>query len=117
TLSDGSTKKTVTTGDDGTATVQVTPTGTSPKLGGTLSTPADKPYVQAPVDVDTQQVVSTGGEKQLTIQGSATARTKPGAVQITKLDAKSGKGITGVSLRLTGQDKQTAAVDQDGKPL
>jgi hypothetical protein len=117
TLPDGTGEATVTTGDNGTATVKITPTGTDPKLTGTLSAPADKPYVQAPVDVDTQRVVSTGGEKQLTAQGSTQARTKPGAVQVSKLDAKSGKGITGVALRLTGKDKTSAAKGQDGKPL
>ncbi|WP_236789309.1 collagen binding domain-containing protein [Amycolatopsis sp. GM8] len=109
--------KTVTTGDDGTATVQVAPTGDDPQLTAALSAPADKPYVRAPVDVDTQRVVSTGGEKQLTAKGSVKARTKPGAVQVTKIDARSGKGISGVALRLTGKDKVSPAKDQDGKPM
>ncbi|MCU1680865.1 MAG: hypothetical protein JWQ81_1604 [Amycolatopsis sp.] len=115
---DGS-KNTVTTGADGTATAMLTPTDAKPALGSTVSAPADKPYVRIP-DVaadNTQHVVSTGGEKQLTAQGTAKASTKPGKVSVTKTDAKTGKGISGVALRITGKDKAAAAAGQDGKPL
>jgi Bacterial Ig-like domain (group 1) len=110
-------KSTVTTDDNGTATVKVTPTGSEPKLEGKLTAPADKPYIQAPVDVETQHVVSTGGERDLTVRAGTSARTKPGRVEITKLDAKNGTGIPGAALRLTGKDKTTPAIGQDGKPL
>ncbi|GHF45746.1 hypothetical protein FHX82_001680 [Amycolatopsis bartoniae] len=116
-LADGGKKAAVTTGDDGTATVKITPTAADPQVTATLSAPADKPYVQAPVDVDTQRVVSTGGEKELTAKAGAKASTKPGSVQVTKLDAQSGKGISGVALRLTAKDHTAPAKDQDGKPL
>ncbi|TVT20051.1 hypothetical protein FNH05_34680 [Amycolatopsis rhizosphaerae] len=117
TLPDGTTQGIVTTGDDGTATVQVVPTGAHPGLASTLSAPADRPYIQAPVDVDTQRVVSTGGEKQLTAHDGVAARPRAGTVQVTKVDAKTGKGIDGVVLRLTGKDRTTPATGQDGKPL
>ncbi|KAA9162282.1 hypothetical protein FPZ12_011600 [Amycolatopsis acidicola] len=117
TVKGGSDEASLTTGKDGTATVEVTPTGTEPSATATLAGPADKPYVQAPVDVDTQRVVSTGGEKQLTAKASVTARTKPGAVHIAKLDAKSGKGISGVALRLTAKDKTSPAKGQSGDSL
>jgi hypothetical protein len=51
--------------------LSVTPTGTSPRLDITLASPAEVPVVRQAVEVDTQRIVSTGGEKELT----ATART------------------------------------------
>ncbi|AUI61621.1 SpaA isopeptide-forming pilin-related protein [Amycolatopsis sp. BJA-103] len=107
---------TVKTGEDGTVTVKVTPTGDQPKLASTLSAPADRPYVQFPVDTGVQKVVSTGGEKELKAQGVAVV-SKPGKVQVTKVDAKTDKGIAGAALRITAKDKTTAAVGHDGKPL
>ncbi|MER6665478.1 SpaA isopeptide-forming pilin-related protein [Amycolatopsis japonica] len=107
---------TVKTGEDGTVTVKVTPTGDQPKLASSLSAPADRPYVQFPVDTGVQKVVSTGGEKELKAQGVAVV-AKPGKVQVTKVDAKTGKGIAGAALRITAKDKSTAAVGHDGKPL
>ncbi|MYW90115.1 hypothetical protein G3I59_05640 [Amycolatopsis rubida] len=103
---------------NGTVTVKVTPTGYQPKLVASLSAPADKPKVQNPVKTTDgiQSVVGTGGEKQLTAQGMV-AVTKPGKVQVTKTDAKTGKGIGGATLRVTGKDRKTAATSQDGKPL
>lgn len=119
TLDGGKATSTVTTGDDGTATVELTPTGAKPVLSDTLSAPADKPYVQVPAvsTENSQHVVSTGGEKQLTAQGTVKASNKPGKVQVSKVDATSGKGIAGVALRITAKDKTTAALAQDGKPL
>ncbi|SFB63740.1 hypothetical protein SAMN05216266_1377 [Amycolatopsis marina] len=108
---------TVTTGEDGTATVTLVSTGENPKLTGALSAPADRPYVRFPVDGDTQRVVSTGGEQELTAEATTTARTQPGIVQITKKNSRTGDGIAGVSLRLTAKDKTTPAVGQDGTPL
>ncbi|MFE0020279.1 collagen binding domain-containing protein [Amycolatopsis sp. NPDC059021] len=111
---------TVMTGKDGTITVKLTPTGEHPQLSGALSAPADRPYVQFPVSqssgLQTQNVVSTGGEKDLKVQGAVNI-AKPGQVQVTKTDKKTGKGIAGAQLRITGKDKAAAATGQDGKPL
>lgn len=107
---------TVKTGEDGTVTVKVTPTGDQPKLSSSLSAPADRPYVQFPVKTGVQNVVSTGGEKELKAQGVAVV-SKPGKVQVTKVDAKTDKGVAGAVLRITAKDKSTAAVGHDGKPL
>ncbi|WP_037306445.1 SpaA isopeptide-forming pilin-related protein [Amycolatopsis orientalis] len=107
---------TVKTGEDGTVTVKVTPTGDQPKLASSLSAPADRPYVQFPVETGVQKVVSTGGEKELKAQGVAVV-SKPGKVQVSKVDAKTGKGIAGAALRITAKDKTAAAVGHDGKPL
>lgn len=117
TLPDGADTATVQTGPDGTATVQVTPTGENPTVASSLSAPADRPYVQNPVDTNTQRVVATGGEKELTAEASTTAKTKPGSVRVTKLDTKTGTGIAGVALRVTGGDKTSPATGQDDQPL
>ncbi|OLR90026.1 SpaA isopeptide-forming pilin-related protein [Actinokineospora bangkokensis] len=95
----------------------VVPTGANPSLSISLLSPADRPVVQQAVQLNTQRVVSTGGEKQLTAVEKTTAVTAPGAVKVAKLDAKTGQGIAGVQLRVTGADKQAPAVGQDGKPL
>ncbi|MEU0795142.1 hypothetical protein ABZ342_34195 [Amycolatopsis sp. NPDC005961] len=107
---------TLKTGADGTVQVKLTPTGERPKLVASLAAPADRPYVRAPVDTAKQRVVSTGGEKELTAQGVVSV-AKPGQVKVTKTDATTGKGVGGAVLRITGKDKATAALGQDGKPL
>jgi hypothetical protein len=107
---------TLKTGADGTVKVSLTPTGDEPALAASLTAPADRPYVRAPVNTGVQRVVSTGGEKELTAQGVVKV-AKPGAVQVTKVDATSGKGVGGAVLRITGTDKTSAALGQDGKPL
>ncbi|MFD9896181.1 SpaA isopeptide-forming pilin-related protein [Amycolatopsis sp. NPDC059027] len=111
---------TVLTGQDGTINVKLTPTGEHPQLAGSLSAPADRPYVQFPVTqgsgLATQNVVSTGGEKELKVQGAVNI-AKPAQVKVTKTDKKTGKGIAGAQLRITGKDKAAAAIGQDGKPL
>ncbi|WP_328644802.1 hypothetical protein OHS58_30520 [Amycolatopsis sp. NBC_00348] len=107
---------TVNTGADGTVKVKLTPTGDKPELAASLTAPADRPYVRAPVNTGVQRVVSTGGEKELTAQGVVNV-AKPGVVQVTKVDANSGKGVGGAVLRITGADKTSAALGQDGKPL
>ncbi|MEU8635634.1 hypothetical protein AB0C38_26005 [Amycolatopsis sp. NPDC048633] len=107
---------TLKTDADGTVRVKLTPTGDQPKLVASLSAPADRPYVRAPVDTAKQRVVSTGGEKELTAQG-VVALTKPGQVKVTKTDANTGKGVGGAVLRITGKDKTSPALGQDGKPL
>lgn len=110
------TETTVKTDAEGKVTVKLTPTGAQPKLAAAMSAPADRPYVQKPLDDGIQKVVSTGGEKTLTATGTV-AIAKPGKVQIAKKDAKTGKGIGGATLRVTGKDRKSAATGQDGKPL
>ena len=107
---------TLKTGADGAVRVKLTPAGDRPKLVAALSAPADRPYVRVPVDTKTQRVVSTGGEKELTAQGVVNV-AKPGKVQVTKTDANTGEGVGGAVLRITGKDRTSAALGQDGKPL
>ncbi|GAA2812408.1 hypothetical protein GCM10010470_54790 [Saccharopolyspora taberi] len=110
---------TVTTPEDGSPlALKVTPTGPNPKITGELSAPADRPYVQQAVNQPdtTQRVVSTGGEKQLTVEDATTAVTAPGVVQVGKLDAESQAGIAGVALRVTAPDGKPA-LRQDGSEL
>ncbi|WIX85464.1 hypothetical protein [Amycolatopsis sp. DG1A-15b] len=107
---------TLKTGADGTVRVKLTPTGDQPKLVASLTAPADRPYVRLPIDTGKQRVVSTGGEKELTAQGVVNV-AKPGKVQVTKTDANTGAGVGGAVLRITGKDKTSAALGQDGKPL
>ncbi|MFC5287188.1 collagen binding domain-containing protein [Actinokineospora guangxiensis] len=115
---DGETTATVSTGADGTpAALEVTPTGPDPKVSVSLLSPAERPVVRQAVQVDIQRVVSTGGEKELTASKAVTAVTPPGGVAVAKVDKKTGKAIKGVSLRLTGADKTSPALDQDGEPL
>jgi hypothetical protein len=57
--------------------LKVTPTGTAPKIDIKLSSPAEVPIVQQAVQVNTQRVVTTGGEKQLTGTGATTASPPP----------------------------------------
>ncbi|MGW5055152.1 MSCRAMM family protein [Actinokineospora sp. NPDC004072] len=114
----GKTSLTVSTGANGTpAALEVTPTGPNPKVAISLLSPAERPVVRQAVEVDTQRVVSTGGEKELTANKGVEAVTAPGSVAIAKVDAKTNKAIGGVSLRVTGADKTSPALDQDGKPL
>ncbi|MGQ0840811.1 MSCRAMM family protein [Actinokineospora sp.] len=115
---DGKTTITLPTQDNGgPIAVTVTPTGPNPALAITLASPADRPVVQQAVQVDTQRVVSTGGEKELAARAAVTAVTAPGAAAVAKVDEKTGRGIAGVSLRVTGADKTAPAVGQDGKAL
>ncbi|WP_216209590.1 MSCRAMM family protein [Amycolatopsis aidingensis] len=111
------TTRTVTTNEQGEAVLRVTPTGPRPKLVATLSAPAHRPYVREPVQADTQRVVSTGGERELTAEGVTSARTQPGAVRVAKQDADSGAGLPGARLRLTAADRTAPAVGQDDQPL
>lgn len=117
TLAGGAKSGAVTTGKNGVAVVKITATGERPSLAGTLSAPADRPYVRFPVEANTQRVVSTGGEKQLTTKATTTARTQPGSVRVAKIDAETGEGIAGAELMVTGKDKKSPAIGQDEKPL
>jgi hypothetical protein len=67
---------TVTTGAEG-VTLPVTPAGTAPKIDITLASPAEVPVVQQAVEVDTQRIVSTGGEEELTATAKVTATPPP----------------------------------------
>lgn len=55
----------------------VTPTGAAPSLDITLASPAEVPVVRQAVEVDTQRIVSTGGEKELTATARTTATPPP----------------------------------------
>ncbi|MFL6126596.1 MAG: hypothetical protein ACJ73U_44120, partial [Actinophytocola sp.] len=68
---------TVTTGATEPFVLKVTPTGTSPKIDVTLASPAEVPVVQQAVQLDTQRIVSTGGEKQLAANNQVTASPPP----------------------------------------
>ncbi|GAB3430433.1 hypothetical protein [Actinophytocola sediminis] len=57
--------------------IDVTPTGVAPAIDITLAAPAAVPVVRQAVDVDTQRVVSTGGEEELTAAGDTTASPPP----------------------------------------
>ncbi|GLZ39871.1 hypothetical protein [Actinokineospora sp. NBRC 105648] len=115
---DGKTTATLNTKDDGSGiALQVTPTGPKPAVAISLLSPADRPVVRPAADENTQRVVSTGGEKELTAREDTTATTAPGNAAVTKVDEKTGKGIAKVSLRVTAADKTAPAVGQDGKPL
>lgn len=89
---------------DGTATIELTPTDTEPRLTSTLAAPAGKPYLETPIDVDTQRVVSTGGEKQLTAQATVPAQRSPDRSTSRSRTARAAKD-SGVALRLTAKDQ------------
>lgn len=112
----GSHRATVTTDGDGAATTKVLPTGKNPSVTASLHSPNALPHFQLPKDNpegDVQKVVVGGGEQNLT----STIKIKPGGVKVSKLDASTKKGIEGVSLRITGKDKKSPAVNFEGKPL
>lgn len=58
-------------------TLSVTPTGAAPGIDITLAGPAEVPVVQQAIEVDTQRIVSTGGEKELTASAETTASPPP----------------------------------------
>ena len=121
TVTDGKVDKdTVTTPADGSPlVVNVTPTGPNPTVKIDLDAPLATPQVQKPANQPDkfQWTVVTGGQTTITNTGKTTATTAPGSVKVTKVDSKTNAGITGVQLRITGKDKTTAAVKQDGTAL
>ena len=122
TVTDGTVaSNTVTTPADGSPlVVQVTPTGPNPTVQIDLSAPAATPMVQKPTNANPnllQWTVTTGGETPITATGKTTATTAPGSVKVTKVDSSTQAAIAGAQLRITGSDKTTAAVKQDGTPL
>jgi len=70
---------TVPTGADGAPlALTVTPTGAAPKLDIALASPAERPVVQHTIEKpDTQNIVSTGGEKELTATAETSATPPP----------------------------------------
>ncbi|WP_367132425.1 hypothetical protein [Saccharothrix sp. HUAS TT1] len=118
TLESGAAAGELATPDGGDAlAVKVVPTGPNPSLTVRLDSPADRPKVRVPADVNMQRIVTTGGEKKLTANASTTAKTAPGAVKVAKTDAETGKAISGVALRITAADGVTPAKRQDDTPL
>ncbi|HWE91138.1 MAG TPA: hypothetical protein VG317_16890 [Pseudonocardiaceae bacterium] len=117
TLSGGKNTTVLSTPADGPLTVAVTPTGPNPKVVASLASPAAQPKVLNPVAINTQKVVTTGGQQQITTTGGTTAQTAPGRVTVSKIDASTKSPIAGASLELTGGDRTSSAVQQDGSPV
>lgn len=68
---------TITTDNDGTADLDVTPTDEDVAAHADLPAPAAQPRVQEPIDDSIQTVVSTGGEQELTAEQNLTAKPRP----------------------------------------
>lgn len=118
TLPNGTATQVLTTpADGGPLAVPVKPTGPNPKVVIALDSPADAPTAQAPLTPDVQQVVTTGGTVALTAQAATTAHTAPGVVRVLKSDAHSKAPIVDATLELTGADKASPAIGQDGAKL
>lgn len=115
--SDAGTAELVTPADGKPLTLKVVPTGPSPSVAVRLDSPADKPVVHVPADSTMQRIVTTGGEKKLTANASASAKTPPGIVKIGKVDSETKKPLAGAALRVTAADGSTPAVLQDESPL
>jgi hypothetical protein len=94
--------------------VRVTPTAPDVSVRVSVDSPADRPVVQQAIQLDTQRIVSTGGQKAITANVATTAG---GTAKVTKTNEQTGAGIPGVSLRLTAADRTAPAVDQDGKTM
>jgi hypothetical protein len=89
---------TVTTGADGAPIgLAVTPTGTSPKIDITLASPAAVPVVRQTLDVNTQRVVSTGGEDELTATASTSATPPPTTTTTPQLPSTIPAGDTPIA--------------------
>ena len=118
TLSGGKTTASMTTPADGSPlVVPVTPTGPSPALTVTLASPNAVPVELPAVNPVVQNVVTTGGEQQITATGSTTARNAPGSVHVLKIDANTKAPLPGATLELTGSDKTSPALDANGNKL
>ncbi|GGM68652.1 hypothetical protein GCM10012275_43910 [Longimycelium tulufanense] len=97
--------------------VPVTPSGNNPKLTVTARGPSPQPVLLVPSKPMTQRIITTGGETPLSKEGTVPARHAPGVVKLSKVDAASGATISGVSLRLTGADKESPARKHDDSKL
>ncbi|APU12845.1 MULTISPECIES: collagen binding domain-containing protein [Actinoalloteichus] len=117
---DGTTTQYLNTPEDGSPLVfDVIPTGPNPSVVANVQTPAAQPQVRVPPDAsnNVQRVVTTGGEDTVTVEAALEARTAPGIVEVSKVDAATGLAVADVSLRITGADETTPAIRQDGEPL
>jgi hypothetical protein len=118
TLPNGTASQVINTPADGSAlSVAVTPTGTSPKLVATVDSPAAIPLVEVPAAANTQKTVTTGGVTPITTTTTGTAQNSPGNLTVTKTDANTKAAIAGASIEVTGADKTSPALKQDGTPL
>lgn len=118
TLPNGGGSQVISTPDDGSPlSVAVTPTGPNPKLVATLSSPAAIPMVEVPSAPNTQKTVTSGGITPITTTTTSTAQTPPGNVTVTKTDANTQKAIAGAQIEVTGGDKKSPALKQDGSKL
>src|SRR5882757_2283098 len=118
TLPNGTATQVINTPADGSAlSVAVIPTGPNPKLVATVSSPAAIPVVHVPTDPNSQKVVTTGGVTPITSTSTSPAQTPPGNATITKTDSKNATPLAGASIELTGADKTSPALQQDGTPL
>jgi prealbumin domain-containing protein len=115
TLSGGKTSANLTTPANGSPlVVSVTPTGPNPTVTATLASPNATPVELPAVNPVVQNVVTTGGEQQISASGGTTARNAPGSVHVLKIDANTRSPLPGASLELTGPDKSSPALDADG---
>ncbi len=101
---------------NGTLVLPVTPTAAKTSVAIEVDSPAEHPSVQHAVQLDTQRIVSTGGESKVT-RNEETTNNAPGQVKITKINEATGAPIPGVPLRLTAIDRTSPATGVDGKPL
>ncbi|MFB9907241.1 hypothetical protein [Allokutzneria oryzae] len=97
--------------------IALTPTGEAPKLAASVENPNADPVLLIPSNPKMQQIITTGGQSTAKAEAEAKARTAPGVVRITKVDAATGKGVSGVALRVTAADKTSALLKQDGTKL
>ncbi|MGO1054246.1 MSCRAMM family protein [Crossiella sp. CA198] len=97
--------------------VAVTPRGPSPRLVATVESPNADPVLLLPNKPTAQRALTTGGQTPVSAEATVPAVTQPGIVKIGKVDAASGAAIPGVTLRITGPDKEAPALKQDGSPL
>lgn len=100
------TSGTVTTGTAETLAVKVTPTGVAPRIETKLASPAEVPVVQLAVEVDTQRIVSTGGEKELTAVGQATAAPPPTTTTPPQVPSKIPAGSPDVPVATASMSSQ-----------
>jgi hypothetical protein len=107
----------VNTDENGVAEVAVAPDTEAPKISASFESPNQTPVVQQPLREDVQKVVLTGGEQKITEITTGTAKAPVGDVKVTKLDAETSKPIPGASVRITGADREGAALKRDGGKL
>ncbi|MBO0840857.1 MAG: hypothetical protein J2O49_08565, partial [Sciscionella sp.] len=108
----------VRTGSDGTATVDVTPTGVKPSITASFASPNQTPKAQLPLtDPRVQKIVLSGGQQRINASATATASYQGGSVTVSKVDSASHKPLAGAALELTSADRHDAAIKIDGGKL